>query len=253
MDGRQNSTAPDAAAHRPLNQQQTKLLAMVWTLVGLCVIFVSLRFYSKLSRRKRLWWDDFFLVIAALTLAVMGSLCIVTVRNGFGLHSYEVPRASWPVNFVLGNVLATMNIAGAIWSKTSWALTMLRLTTGWYKAFVWFAIVSVNVFMGFNAMILWIGCTPLEKAWNFLVPGYCWGMKIFYTWSIAIGSAYTLVLRPCLRPFPHGEANDSSSSLLGSHGCRLVPPALEAADGDADAQKGDDWRCNSHELGYLVR
>ena len=40
------------------------LLRVVWSLAGFSGMFLGLRLYSKLWRRRPLWWDDCFLVAA---------------------------------------------------------------------------------------------------------------------------------------------------------------------------------------------
>lgn len=38
------------------------LLRVVWPLAALSTLFLALRLYCKLSRRHRLWWDDYILL-----------------------------------------------------------------------------------------------------------------------------------------------------------------------------------------------
>lgn len=40
------------------------LLRVIWALAGISGLFLALRLYSKLYRRRPLWWDDCFLVAA---------------------------------------------------------------------------------------------------------------------------------------------------------------------------------------------
>jgi hypothetical protein len=40
------------------------LLRVVWALAGLSTLFLGLRVYCKLSRSRRLWWDDHILIAA---------------------------------------------------------------------------------------------------------------------------------------------------------------------------------------------
>lgn len=189
MDGMAHKAVPRTYPPKPLTHQQVKLLALVWTLTGAAGIFVCLRLYSKLSRRKKLWLDDLFLVLAELALLAAAIICVIVVGNGYGLHYYEIPMESGQKNLLLGCVLGTVTVVGAIWSKTSWALTMLRLTDGWYRCFVWFAIVSVNLFMGFTALLIWIGCTPVQKSWEPYIEGDCWATEVFVVWGIVSGGA----------------------------------------------------------------
>ena len=74
---------------------------------------------------------------------------------------------------LLGNISGTFAILAAVWSKTSFAVTLLRVTQGWTKLAVWLAIISMNVAMHLTAVVLWTNCSPVEKAWNFLIEGSC--------------------------------------------------------------------------------
>lgn len=38
------------------------LNCVVWSLAALSTLFLGLRVYSKLIRRRQLWWDDYFLI-----------------------------------------------------------------------------------------------------------------------------------------------------------------------------------------------
>ncbi len=66
------------------------------------------------------------------------------------------------------------SILAAAWSKTSFALTLLRVSDRWLKRAVWFIIISINVVLGVNGVIQWIQCWPVEKLWHTHIPGSCW-------------------------------------------------------------------------------
>ncbi len=113
-------------------------------------------------------------------------MCIISycVSLGLGKHSWDIP----PENFVplarIFNVTATMSIVASIWSKTSFALTILRLTDGWLRKLVWFLIATTNVAMGMSALINWIHCTPVQKLWDFGVEGSCWPNNVMLHYDV---------------------------------------------------------------------
>lgn len=82
------------------------------------------------------------------------------------------------------NVAGTFSLTAAIWSKTSFALTLLRLTQGWLKMVVWFIIISMNIAMGLSALFIWVQCTPIEKSWNFFAEGTCWPPEVLVHYNI---------------------------------------------------------------------
>ena len=72
----------------------------------------------------------------------------------------------------LGSI--TLAIVSQSWSKTSFAITLLRITDGKLRLFLWVAIVSMNVLFGVGALFFWIPCMPLRKAWLPSTRGTCW-------------------------------------------------------------------------------
>ncbi len=61
---------PDQLAALPHNNSGPKLDAVIWALTGLASMFLGLRLYCKLSRHKRLWWDDYILIASWVLHAV---------------------------------------------------------------------------------------------------------------------------------------------------------------------------------------
>lgn len=36
----------------------------LWTLVGVSLLFMSLRMYAKITKHRGLWWDDWVLIVS---------------------------------------------------------------------------------------------------------------------------------------------------------------------------------------------
>ncbi len=79
---------------------------------------------------------------------------------------------------LVSNVAGTFSILAALWSKTSFAMTVLRISTGWMRWAIWFIIMSMSVIMGASAMFEWIRCTPIEKNWISNIDGTCWPISV---------------------------------------------------------------------------
>lgn len=90
------------------------------------------------------------------------------------------------------NLAGTFSILAALWSKTSFAITVLRISSGWAKVLVWFIIITVNGSLGVAIAITWGQCTPIEKIWRPSVEGDCWpkGIQIKYNIFTASMSAW---------------------------------------------------------------
>jgi hypothetical protein len=72
------------------------------------------------------------------------------------------------------NLGGSFSILAALWSKTSFAITVLRISSGWTKKFVWFIIISVNVALGLSVAFTWGQCMPFAKIYRPSLPGTCW-------------------------------------------------------------------------------
>jgi hypothetical protein len=58
-------------------------------------------------------------------------------------------------------------------SKISFGLTLLRLTDGWIRLFVYFAISTLAIFAVPATVIPWVQCKPLAKTFVDFIPGTC--------------------------------------------------------------------------------
>ena len=79
-----------------------------------------------------------------------------------------------PTQAMLSYAAAFCVILSAAWSKTSFAFTLLRITDGRMKWFVWFIIITVNVVLTISAALLWVSCWPTKKLFYPETPGRCW-------------------------------------------------------------------------------
>ncbi|KAK3900422.1 hypothetical protein C8A05DRAFT_35945 [Staphylotrichum tortipilum] len=174
----------------PHDDAGPKINAVFWVLSIVSGIFMMARLWAKRMRRKAYWWDDWLLLMSWLVNLV--GVCIISycISLGLGKHSWDIS----PGNFVplakAFNITATMSIVASIWSKTSFALTILRLTNGWLRRLVWFLIVTTNVAMGVSALINWIHCTPIQRLWDYQVEGSCWPNNIMLHYDV-FSSAYS--------------------------------------------------------------
>ena len=149
---------------------------------------------------------------------------------------------------LVSNLAGSFSILGATWSKTSFAITVLRLSEGWTRRFVWFVIVSLNVFLGLSVAFTWAQCTPIEKTWKPSLEGSCWpkyaviGYNIFTAGEFPKSKYHRLWI----------HKSNPLISLLWSHGYhpRLHPLGYYL---DVDAQQEGESRCTScDEHGNLV-
>jgi hypothetical protein len=134
-----------------------------------------------------------------LQLCVVTQQAIVSVNiaHELGRHIMYVSLPNLDIIGRNGNVGSMIAIFAFLWSKTSFALTLLRFTEGWMKAFLWFVIVILNICAVLGALILWVRCTPIDKAWNPIIEGTCWNPNVYIYYGYVSGSlsaAFDIIL-----------------------------------------------------------
>ncbi|KAH8894648.1 hypothetical protein GQ53DRAFT_716373 [Thozetella sp. PMI_491] len=185
---RARDTTANTPDNLPHDNQGPWFAAVIWVLTGLAAVFLVLRLYCKATRGKKLWWDDYVLVAAFGCLVAQTSLLTYLVHLGFGKHSWDI--TDWTTYLFIANVTGVCSIVAAAWSKTSFAITLLRFTDGWMRKTVWITIVTVNLFLGLSAVFTYVQCTPVQRLWDFSVPGKCWSPNVIVTYN-SFSSAYS--------------------------------------------------------------
>ncbi|KAJ4417115.1 hypothetical protein N0V85_001997 [Neurospora sp. IMI 360204] len=185
---------PEELALLPHDNAGIRLNIVIWVLIGLSGAFLGLRVYCKFSRRKGLWWDDIMLIGAWVCLGVESALLTAMTRLGYGLHiwDFDVVNNMAPL-LLLVNMAGSFSATAAIWSKTSFAITLLRLTHGWMKWFLWFIIITMNIAMGLTALFPWVNCTPIRKSWEVFTAGECWDPTVTVHYNLFSASYSALM------------------------------------------------------------
>ncbi|CAK7225188.1 hypothetical protein SCUCBS95973_005777 [Sporothrix curviconia] len=195
------ATTTIPAADLPHDNQAPQLNFTIWLLTGLSVGFLSLRIYCKFLRGRGLWWDDYVLISSWLSLALASGFTTAATTFGYGRHLWDIaPDSFYPLN-VVATFAGFFSILAAVWSKTSFAMTVLRISTGWMRWSIWFIIVSINLVLGMSAILQWIRCMPIQKVFDGSVAGECWPQDVVTSYN-TISTAYSGVMDICLAVFP---------------------------------------------------
>lgn len=107
------------------------------------------------------------------------------------MHLLDIAFTNRERLLLLGSLSTTFSTLSAVSSKTSFGLTLLRLTQVGYektRAFVWFIIISMNLLMFCDAMYSWVECQPARKHWEIFIDGTCWNPDIAVKFGIAAGA-----------------------------------------------------------------
>ncbi|KAK0612021.1 hypothetical protein B0T14DRAFT_439154 [Immersiella caudata] len=163
---------------------------VIWLLTALSAAFLALRVYCKFLRHRGLWWDDYVLIASWISLVMSDSFVSVAINMGFGRPLSQFNSRLLNQFLLMTNLAGTFSILAACWSKTSFAITVLRISSGWVKWLIWFIIITVNLSLGTAVAITWGQCTPIEKTWQPRLQGQCWpkDIQIWYNIYTAIYS-----------------------------------------------------------------
>lgn len=158
---------------QPYEDYSQVLNFVIWVLAGYATIFIFLRLWGKYYRGRRLWWDDYLLISSWLALILGCIFQTVDTTLGFGRSQHAIPLENIENSRLLATIAGFFLILAAAWSKTSFGLTLVRLTRtdGFLKRLVWFAIWTTNIFIAGSCIIQWAHCWPLDRIWRQEVSG----------------------------------------------------------------------------------
>ncbi|KAF2680126.1 hypothetical protein K458DRAFT_393099 [Lentithecium fluviatile CBS 122367] len=160
------------------------IVGVTWFLCFFSGTFLVLRLYAKISRRQGLWWDDHILIFSWTMLLVESVLTQMGQTLGFGKHTTAIPPQNLPLIALGTSIAASISCFASTFSKISFGVTLLRLTTGPLRACVWFCIITLFLVMLPSALLTWISCRPMAKAWNSLIEGECWDGRVTVGYGI---------------------------------------------------------------------
>lgn len=169
-----------------LGASGTQVIAIVWILTVLAAGFLAARIYSKRRSHRGLWWDDMLLTASWAMLALFAGASTYCVQVGVGSHVNSSRVEQVPVQ--LCTIIATVfSVLGAAWSKTSFALTLLRITGAsnsrmLYWA-IWGVVVSMNAVLSFNAIVWFVYCKPSAGAWDATLHARCWNRAVVVNYT----------------------------------------------------------------------
>ncbi|KAL8386772.1 hypothetical protein RB595_010404 [Gaeumannomyces hyphopodioides] len=160
---------------------------IVWSLVIISLLFIAGRVFCKYRSRARLWWDDWVLIASWIMLVISASLTSRIISLGYGRHVQTIDPSALTLIGLLGYLSGAPVVLAIVWSKTSFAITLVRIVQGPLKAFVWFIIITMNLFMTMSIINIWISCSPVEKVYNPTVPGRCWPINVIVDYATFSG------------------------------------------------------------------
>lgn len=180
-----------------LDDYSLPLNLTIWFLTGIATLFLALRLYAKLWRGRPLWYDDLLLVLGWLSLVLSCSFLSVCTYYDLGKHGDDIKPRNLSSLLKFSYVAGFFSILAAVWSKSSFAITLLAFSEGRTRKIVWFILISINIIMGGNALLQWIQCWPIPKLW-LGGEGVCWlklrRVRVINTFVAAYSGSADVVL-----------------------------------------------------------
>ncbi|KAJ0373542.1 hypothetical protein COL26b_008263 [Colletotrichum chrysophilum] len=186
---------------------------VLWILVVLSAVFLGLRIYCKISYSyTKFRFEDGLLIASWVVLAGDATLNEFIIKSRFGRPGFPITIENITTLAIVGLSSITCSFVGQVWSKTAFAISLLRMCEGWKKAFVWFSIISMNILFAFASLSFWIGCVPLEKRWKPFGDGTCYDLKWVVSFGIFVSGLLDLALAAIpwmilMRPTPAEESS----------------------------------------------
>ncbi|KAH8722759.1 hypothetical protein GQ44DRAFT_711586 [Phaeosphaeriaceae sp. PMI808] len=176
-----------------------QLNAGLWSLFAGATAFLGLRIWIKLTRRHGLWWDDYILLLCWLILGMNNSIISVEFATGYVTDTWDDRM------HILINITSCGTLVGQSLSKTAFAVTLIKLTKGWYDramdGALWFCIISMNLYMIVKVIFQWgkICGKPSYNVWYRL--DFCLDSQFRDDFKEG-GNVYNIIMDFVLASFP---------------------------------------------------
>ncbi|KAK2055733.1 hypothetical protein LY76DRAFT_595790 [Colletotrichum caudatum] len=172
----------------PDRQDEIRITGMVLPIVSALV--VALRYISRITVAKRLWWDDWTALMAAMSNIVTGVICIFYSRMGFGRHFWDIDARNGKTILQLFYVTQMLYIFTLFCAKVSLSAFYCRVFVNSRFLYINYAFILLYIVKAvlFTFLVMF-QCLPLQVIWDRSIAGQCLNTSIIsYT-----GSAMTIV------------------------------------------------------------
>ncbi|KAI3528921.1 hypothetical protein CABS01_09046 [Colletotrichum abscissum] len=161
----------------------------IWPMAAISTVFLALRIYCKGFRvRWMMWLDDWLLIAGWVFLIASQSFLSEMMRLGFA-RTYGVTPAMSTMLYCADNC---HKISLAL-TKTSFAVTLLRIASGWQRYIIWFLVITMNIQFIVHIILTWRAVCPRRPGDTTPhLPGSCWSAQDAITLGI-FGGLYSAV------------------------------------------------------------
>ncbi|KAH7362754.1 hypothetical protein B0T11DRAFT_328790 [Plectosphaerella cucumerina] len=171
--------------------------ASIWTMTAVGTVFLAARVYFKTIHTANMWWDDYLLIAGWAFLLANSAIISELMRVGFGMTLDFIPR-----NHTLSTTADMLNKIALGLSKTSFAVTLLRVAQGWQKWFIWTLVISMNALFLVNCVTTWKpACGRPGDTYQISLPEPCWSVELMSLMAM-ICNEYSALVDFCLALLP---------------------------------------------------
>ncbi|KAI0177328.1 hypothetical protein BJ166DRAFT_21156 [Pestalotiopsis sp. NC0098] len=187
-----SSQAPAYHFVSPVKQVNVAL----WTLFGGATTFLGFRIWCKVTRRYGLWYDDYILFFSWLVLLATDAIITCEMTTGYVSKTWDDRM------LILITISSCGTTIGQTWSKTAFAVTLLRLIQESQRYVVWFCIITLNVLMVLKVFMNWPKYCDNKDYQNWWrMQGFCIDLGIATGVKVA-GNIWNIIMDFVLALFP---------------------------------------------------
>ncbi|KAG8359118.1 hypothetical protein FVEN_g3247 [Fusarium venenatum] len=165
-------------------------------------LFIAFRFWSRITRRTGLGWDDMTIIISFSCAVVVQAIMMVACSYGFGQHIKALTTSNKIISLKLYYIAQifyklTMNLA-----KISMLLLYLRIFVHrWFRRCCFTLMGLVTCYMITAVTLSILQCYPISGAWDRSIPPTCIDLERFWLANASFSIATdTLILMLPMHP-----------------------------------------------------
>ncbi|KAK1777076.1 hypothetical protein QBC45DRAFT_470501 [Copromyces sp. CBS 386.78] len=206
------SFSPDTLAGYDLSDKSTQkptIRQVNLVLIVLVGVVVSLRIVCRGYITRRLFVDDYLIILAGLFTLVSASMALAATRYGLGEHIWNLPLPVDNMLEMLTRCVKHMYVAHVFYSaagaftKLSILTSYLRIFSGKVLRWILCGTAAVVSTMGVCAVFATIfQCTPVKAAWDYTIAdSKCFSFVDFLYANAGINMAIDFVLVAAPLPY----------------------------------------------------
>jgi hypothetical protein len=166
------------------NSRRDAVLIVMCIFTALGMFAVGTRIYVRKHTMGKLGWDDYSILVAALsTIGYFTCIALATVNYGYALLKADV-RPEWAIPLSKTIYAVPMIYSTALYAiKLSMVLFYIRMTagiTGRFNLLCRLTIAVITAFFVAQLVLSIAQCVPVAKNWDKQLPGYCMDKSTLY-------------------------------------------------------------------------